>query len=94
MWGSTRIPSKVYQALYPLKKHLRCAQARHFLVCCWLVIALIRDPGKETQGAPIVPAVHAEILDDVADDAVGPMGCAGRGVHNGDRHAPYASSSG
>jgi hypothetical protein len=24
MWGSTRIPSKVYQALSPLKKHCRC----------------------------------------------------------------------
>ena len=48
MWGSTRIPSKVYQALYPLKKHFRCAQARHFLVFCWLVMALIRDPGKGT----------------------------------------------
>jgi hypothetical protein len=48
MWGSTRIPSKVYQALYPLKKHFRCAQARHFLVCCWLITALIRDPGKGT----------------------------------------------
>jgi hypothetical protein len=48
MWGSTRIPSKVYQALYPLKKHFRCAQARHFLVCCWLVMALMRDPGKGT----------------------------------------------
>ena len=48
MWGSTRIPSKVYQVLYPLKKHFRCAQARHFLVFCWLVTALIRDPGKGT----------------------------------------------
>src|SRR5437870_9395001 len=48
MWGSTRIPSKVYQALYPLKKHCRCAQARPLLVCCWLVMALICDPGKGT----------------------------------------------
>lgn len=48
MWGSTRIPSKVYQVLYPCKKHFRCAQAQHFLVFCWLVIALIRDPGKGT----------------------------------------------
>src|SRR2546430_15518289 len=48
MWGSTRIPSKVYQVLYPLKKHFRCVQARDFLVCCWLVMALIRDPGKVT----------------------------------------------
>ena len=31
MWGSTRIPSKVYQVLYPFKRHFRCAQAQHFL---------------------------------------------------------------
>ena len=48
MWGSTRIPSKVYQVLYPFKQHFRCAQAQHFLVFCWLVIALLRDPGKGT----------------------------------------------
>jgi Transposase DDE domain len=46
MWGSTRIPSKVYQVLYPFKKHFHCVQAQHFLVFCWLVMALIRDPGK------------------------------------------------
>jgi hypothetical protein len=34
--------------LYPLKRHLRCAQAQHFLVFCWLLMALIRDPGKGT----------------------------------------------
>src|SRR5881409_2965813 len=48
MWGCTCIPSKVYQVLYPLKRHFRCAQARHFLLFCWLLIALIRDPGKGT----------------------------------------------
>jgi hypothetical protein len=48
MWGSTCIPRKVYQVLYPLKRHFRCAQGQHFLVCCWLLIALIRDPGKGT----------------------------------------------
>jgi hypothetical protein len=48
MWGSTCIPRKVYQVLYPLKRHFRCAQAQHFLVFCWLVMALIRDPGKGT----------------------------------------------
>ena len=48
MWGSTCIPRKVYQVLYPLKKHFRCAQGQHFLVCCWLLMALIRDPGKGT----------------------------------------------
>jgi hypothetical protein len=34
--------------LYPLKGHFGCAQAQHFLVCCWLLMALIRDPGKGT----------------------------------------------
>jgi Transposase DDE domain len=48
MWGSTCIPRKVYQVLYPLKRHFRCAQGQHFLVCCWLLMALIRDPGKGT----------------------------------------------
>ena len=48
MWGCTCIPSKVYQALYPLKRHFHCAQAQHFLVFCWLLIALIRDPAKGT----------------------------------------------
>lgn len=48
MWGSTCIPRKVYQGLYPLKRHFGCAQAQHFLVFCWLLMALIRDPGKGT----------------------------------------------
>jgi Transposase DDE domain len=48
MWGCTCIPSKVYQVLYPFKRHFRCAQAHHFLVFCWLLMALIRDPGKGT----------------------------------------------
>jgi len=48
MWDRTCIPRKIYQVLYPCKKHFRCAQAQHFLVFCWLVIALIRDPGKGT----------------------------------------------
>jgi hypothetical protein len=48
MWGRTCIPRPVYQVLYPFKQHFRCAQAQHFLVFCWLVIALIRAPGKGT----------------------------------------------
>jgi hypothetical protein len=48
MWRCTCIPRKVYQVLYPFKRHFRCAQAQHFLVFCWLLIALIRDPGKGT----------------------------------------------
>jgi DDE superfamily endonuclease len=58
MWGSTCIPRKVYQVLYPLKRHFRCAQAHHFLVCCWLLMALIRMPGKGTLKGlrPYLPA--------------------------------------
>jgi hypothetical protein len=58
MWGSTRIPSKVYQVLYPFKRHFRCVQAQHFLVFCWLVMALIRAPGKGTLKGlrPYLPA--------------------------------------
>jgi len=48
MWDRTCIPRKVYQVLYPCKRHFHCAQAQHFLVFCWLLIALIRDPGKGT----------------------------------------------
>ena len=48
MWGRTCIPRTVYQVLYPCKKHFRCAQAQHFLVFCWLLVALIRTPGKGT----------------------------------------------
>jgi hypothetical protein len=58
MWGCTCIPTKVYQVLYSCKKHFRCAQAQHFLVFCWLVVALIRDPGKGTLKGlrPYLPA--------------------------------------
>jgi len=48
MWGCTCIPSTVYQVLYPLKRHFRCSQAQHFLVFCWLLMALVRAPGKGT----------------------------------------------
>jgi hypothetical protein len=58
MWGRTCIPTKVYRVLYPCKKHFRCAQAQHFLVFCWLVVALIRTPGKGTLKGlrPYLPA--------------------------------------
>jgi len=48
MWGCTCIPRKIEQVLYPFKRHFRCAQAQPFLVFCWLVMALIRDPGTGT----------------------------------------------
>jgi hypothetical protein len=46
MGGSTGIPRTVSQVLSPLKRHLRCAQGQHVLVCCWVLLALIRDPGQ------------------------------------------------
>jgi hypothetical protein len=48
MWDRTCIPSKVYQVLSPCKRHFRCAQAPHFLVFCWRIIALRRAPGTGT----------------------------------------------
>jgi hypothetical protein len=58
MGDRTDIPRKVYQVLDPCKRHFRCAQAQHFLVCCWLVMALVRDPGTGTlkgRGASLPP---------------------------------------
>lgn len=46
MWGRTGIPRTVYQVLYPCKQHCRCAQAHHFRVFCWLLVALLCAPGK------------------------------------------------
>ena len=49
MWGSPCIPRKVDQGLSPLTRPLRCVQAQHVLVCCWLRLALRRDPGTGTR---------------------------------------------
>ena len=46
MWTLTCIPVNVYNALYKFKPVFRCAQARHFWVFCWLLMALILDNGK------------------------------------------------
>ena len=58
MWGSTRLPRQGYQVLYPFKRHFRCVQAQHFLVFCWLVLALMRAPGQGTLKGlrPYLPA--------------------------------------
>ena len=48
MWSLTCIPVNVYHVLYPFKPVFRCAQARHFWVFCWVLIALILDNGKGT----------------------------------------------
>jgi hypothetical protein len=58
MGDRTGIPRKVYPVLYPCQRSFRCAQAPHWLVCCWLVRALIRDPGQGTlqgRGASLTP---------------------------------------
>jgi hypothetical protein len=58
MWQCTCVPRNVYDFLSPFKPRFRCAQARHFVLFCWLVVAIIRDPGVGTlKGAlPYVPA--------------------------------------
>ena len=48
MWSFTGISSDGYNALYTCKPLLRCRQARHFGVCCWVLTALICDCGKGT----------------------------------------------
>src|SRR5829696_9095579 len=44
----TCVPATVYQTLYPFKRHFRCAQAQHFRIFCWVVVALIVENGPGT----------------------------------------------
>ena len=48
MWQFTCLPRNVYDFLYPFKPLFRCSQARHFVIFCWLLVAIIRDPGAGT----------------------------------------------
>jgi hypothetical protein len=48
MWRFTCLPRTVYDFLYPFKPLFRCSQARHFVIFCWLLVAIIRDPGVGT----------------------------------------------
>jgi Transposase DDE domain len=48
MWRCTCLPRNVYDFLYSFKPLFRCSQARHFVIFCWLVVAIIRDPGAGT----------------------------------------------
>jgi len=48
MWRFTCLPRNVYDFLYPFKSLFRCLQARHFVILCWLLVAIIRDPGAGT----------------------------------------------
>jgi hypothetical protein len=45
MWRFTCLPQTPYDFLYPFKPLFRCTQARHFVIFCWLLVAIIRDPG-------------------------------------------------
>ena len=48
-WGVPQASrAQVSHVLSPLKRHCCCAQAQHFLVCCWLLMAVSRDPGTGT----------------------------------------------
>jgi hypothetical protein len=48
MWRFTCLPRTVYDFLYPFKPLFRCSQARHFVIFCCLLVAIIRDPGAGT----------------------------------------------
>ena len=48
MWRFPCLPRTVYDFLYPFKPLFRCSQARHFVIFCWLLVAMIRDPGAGT----------------------------------------------
>jgi hypothetical protein len=57
MWRCTGIPRTVYDLLSPCTPLFRCAQARHFMLFCWLLVRIMRDPGVGTRkgGCPYVP---------------------------------------
>jgi len=48
MWHFTCLPRTVYDFLSPFKPLFRCSQARHVVIFCWLLVAIIRDPGAGT----------------------------------------------
>ena len=42
------LPRAVYDFLYGFKGHFTCPQGRHFLLFCWLLVALLLDQGQGT----------------------------------------------
>lgn len=80
MWTLTCIPVNVYNVLYKFKPVFRCAQARHFWVFCWLLMALILDNGKgRLKDLLPVFASKTPLLDVDADGAVRTRGRLGVG---------------
>src|SRR5213592_4928447 len=53
-----------------------------------------RSRQRDAQGAHTLSAAHAEILDDVADDPIAPVGSARGGLYPGDGHAPGTPAAG
>ena len=48
MLGLTCIPEKIYDFLYRYKSHFRCAQGRHFMLFCWVLMTLLVESNKGT----------------------------------------------
>ena len=48
MWRCPCLPRTVYDFLSPFKPLFRCSQARHFVIFCWFLVGIIRDPGAGT----------------------------------------------
>jgi hypothetical protein len=42
------VPATVYQVLYPFKPTFRCAQAQHFRIFCWVLVAIVVEKGPGT----------------------------------------------
>jgi hypothetical protein len=42
----TRVPEKVYDFLFRFKPYFRCVQTSHFVLFCWLLVALCLESGK------------------------------------------------
>lgn len=55
MWRCPCVPCTVYDLLYPFKPLFHCAQARHFVIFCWLLVASIRDSGAGTLNEGCAP---------------------------------------
>jgi hypothetical protein len=48
MWRCTCLPRTVDDFLSPFTPFFRCSQARHCVLFCWLLVAIIRAPGAGT----------------------------------------------
>jgi hypothetical protein len=49
MWQFTCLPRTVYDFLYAFKPFFRCPQARHFVIFCWLLVAIAEAPWAQAR---------------------------------------------